>query len=94
MAAPDFTSAHWFKSTNSNEANACVEVASIPGTTGVRDSKHRSHGPILAFDRELWNGFINKLKSGIFDRPQQPAAAQPAALPAGHGPASLLGSHR
>ncbi|WP_190815427.1 DUF397 domain-containing protein [Saccharopolyspora pogona] len=28
MAAPDFTSARWRKSTYSNEANACVEVAS------------------------------------------------------------------
>ncbi|WP_093272666.1 DUF397 domain-containing protein [Saccharopolyspora shandongensis] len=40
MAAPDFTSARWRKSTYSNEANACVEVAS---TTGWRKSK-RSQG--------------------------------------------------
>ncbi|MEU6267082.1 DUF397 domain-containing protein [Saccharopolyspora shandongensis] len=40
MAAPDFTSARWRKSTYSNEANACVEVAS---TTGWRKSK-RSKG--------------------------------------------------
>jgi hypothetical protein len=70
MAAPDFTSARWRKSTYSNEANACVEVASTPSTTGVRDSKHRGHGPILVFNRELWSGFLDKLKSGDLDRPQ------------------------
>lgn len=60
---------HWRKSTWSQGENACVEIASTPSTTGVRDSKHRGHGPVLAFDRELWNGFIGKLKSGSFDRP-------------------------
>ncbi|MGI8306211.1 DUF397 domain-containing protein [Saccharopolyspora hattusasensis] len=90
MAAPDFTSARWRKSTYSNEANACVEVASAtswrkstcsqgenacvevastPDVAGVRDSKQHGSGPILAFDRGLWNRFIGKLKSGSFDQP-------------------------
>ncbi|MEU5850076.1 DUF397 domain-containing protein [Saccharopolyspora shandongensis] len=68
MAAPAFTSAHWRKSTYSNEANACVEVASALGTTGVRDSKQCGRGPILTFDQELWNGFIGGLKAGRFGR--------------------------
>ncbi|WP_223838971.1 DUF397 domain-containing protein [Saccharopolyspora pogona] len=55
--------------TQAQGENACVEVASTPDVAGVRDSKHRGHGPILAFDRELWNRFIGKLKSGSFDRP-------------------------
>ncbi|MEV5540382.1 DUF397 domain-containing protein [Saccharopolyspora shandongensis] len=69
MAAPDFTSARWRKSTYSNEANACVEVASATNMTGVRDSKQRGRGPILAFDQELWRSFVGKLKAGGFDRP-------------------------
>jgi uncharacterized protein DUF397 len=68
MTAPDFTSARWRKSTRSNEANACVEVASAAGLAGVRDSKQRGRGPILAFDRELWNAFISKLKTAALDR--------------------------
>jgi uncharacterized protein DUF397 len=59
----------WKKPTKSQGENACVEVASTPSLAGVRDSKQRGHGPILAFDRELWNCFVSKLKAGSFDLP-------------------------
>ncbi|MGI8306214.1 DUF397 domain-containing protein [Saccharopolyspora hattusasensis] len=69
MPTPKFASAHWRKSTYSNETGACIEVASVPDLTGIRDSKQHGSGPILAFDRELWSAFISKLKTGRFDRP-------------------------
>ncbi|MGP4020281.1 DUF397 domain-containing protein [Saccharopolyspora sp. 5N708] len=67
MAVPEFISAHWRKSTHSNEANACVEVASLPSTVGVRDSKQQGHSPVLAFRRELWSQFVGTLRAGKFD---------------------------
>ena len=54
MPAPDFTSARWRKSTRSNAANACVEVASAQDMVGVRDTKEQGRGPILAFSRDHW----------------------------------------
>lgn len=59
--------ADWKKSSWSQGENACVEVASGSGITGVRDSKQRGSGPILTFEPELWGTFVDKLKSGQFD---------------------------
>ncbi|GAA4862807.1 DUF397 domain-containing protein [Saccharopolyspora cebuensis] len=68
MSAPDFSSASWRKSTRSNAANACVEVASsADGIAGVRDSKERGCGAILAFNRRQWAVFVADLKSGDLD---------------------------
>ncbi len=64
MPAPDFTSARWRKSTRSNGAQACVEVASARGTAGVRDSKRGDRGPVLAFSRDQWVSFVAALKTG------------------------------
>lgn len=67
MPAPDLSSAHWRKSTRSNETGTCVEIASARGYTEVRDSKQEGRGPVLAFNRESWNSFIGKLTLGGFD---------------------------
>ncbi|WP_433871007.1 DUF397 domain-containing protein [Saccharopolyspora sp. CA-218241] len=68
MSAPAFSSANWRKSTRSNAADACVEVAaSADGFAGVRDSKERGCGAILAFDRRQWAAFVADLKSGDLD---------------------------
>ncbi|WP_435612249.1 DUF397 domain-containing protein [Streptomyces sp. bgisy159] len=52
------TELEWFKSSHSNpDGAACVEVASVPGTVHVRDSKH-IHGPRLAFEPRHWAAFL------------------------------------
>jgi hypothetical protein len=48
----------WFKSSHSDgEGGNCVEVAAIPATVHVRDSKDRS-GPQLVFSSDAWNAFV------------------------------------
>jgi hypothetical protein len=46
----------WRKSSRSNAANACVEVAIQPQAVAVRDSKNTS-GPTLAFPISGWDAF-------------------------------------
>jgi hypothetical protein len=58
----------WFKSTRSGgNGGSCVEVAELPDTVGVRDSKD-SAGPVLAFTRDAWRAFVADVHSGQFDR--------------------------
>ncbi|MFE7414508.1 DUF397 domain-containing protein [Streptomyces laurentii] len=49
----------WFKSSYSDSANGndCVEVATVPGTVHVRDSKDVER-PALAFEAGAWTGFV------------------------------------
>jgi Domain of unknown function (DUF397) len=58
----------WRKSTRSGAAGHCVEVADVPTAVLVRDSKDVS-GPVLAFGRPDWAGFIAGIQAGEFDRP-------------------------
>lgn len=47
----------WRKSSFSSEPQGnCVEVAFVPSTVAVRDSKNTS-GPTLAFDPRAWRAF-------------------------------------
>ncbi|MFB6817452.1 DUF397 domain-containing protein [Streptomyces sp. NPDC056347] len=49
----------WFKSSYStNDGPDCVEVAVVPETVHVRDSK-QTHGPQLAFGPRQWNAFVS-----------------------------------
>jgi predicted secreted Zn-dependent protease len=57
----------WRKSTRSGAAGHCVEVADAPAAVLVRDSKDVT-GPVLAFDRSDWAGFIAGVRDGEFDR--------------------------
>ncbi|WKK25828.1 DUF397 domain-containing protein [Streptomyces olivoreticuli] len=49
----------WFKSSYSDDEGAeCVEIATIPYTIHIRDSK-RKNGPQLAVPTTAWAHFIN-----------------------------------
>lgn len=64
----DLTGAAWRKSTRSNGAGACVEVAdNLPGIVAVRDTKDNGAGPILVFTRAGWAAFVDGAKDGKFD---------------------------
>ena len=48
----------WFKSSYSGaEGGQCVEVAAIPSTIHVRDSKDQC-GPALSFSTDAWAAFV------------------------------------
>ncbi|MFD5024004.1 DUF397 domain-containing protein [Streptomyces sp. NPDC058373] len=51
----------WFKSSYSGaEGGDCVEVATLPATILVRDSK-QTDGPVLGVSRDAWNGFVTSV---------------------------------
>jgi hypothetical protein len=56
----------WRKATSSSHGGACVEVAPMPGSVAVRDSKD-PEGPILVFTPAEWHAFLDGAKSGEFD---------------------------
>jgi len=57
----------WRKSTASAQGN-CVEVANIPQSVLVRDSKQNGDGPMLRFQNDSWVAFIQQVRTGDFDR--------------------------
>ncbi|MFE7745353.1 DUF397 domain-containing protein [Nocardia sp. NPDC057455] len=53
----DLSGAEWFKSSYSQDATACLEVAFLDsGYVGVRDSKNLA-GPALVFNAAAWDAF-------------------------------------
>jgi hypothetical protein len=61
----ELTGATWRKSRRSGgNGGECVEVAGLPGTVAVRDSKD-PHGPKLAFSRDAWRAFAGRVKTDI-----------------------------
>lgn len=64
-ATPDFTNAKWRKSSNSGDAG-CVEVAYADGWLGVRDTKQKGVGPVLAFTPVEWSAFLDGAANGEF----------------------------
>lgn len=60
----DSSTLQWIKSSYStNDGPECVEVAAIPGTILVRDSKN-VQGPRLAFGPGAWAGFVRFAAEG------------------------------
>ncbi|MFI0468841.1 MULTISPECIES: DUF397 domain-containing protein [Saccharopolyspora] len=53
----------WRKSSRSNGAQNCVEIALAAGLVGVRDTKDRDGGT-LVFRRRQWQDFIAGLRRG------------------------------
>ncbi|WP_338782535.1 DUF397 domain-containing protein [Streptomyces sp. DG1A-41] len=58
-SAEDVSELAWFKSSYSDgpDGNSCVEIAIVPRTVHVRDSKH-TEGPRLALAPEAWSDFV------------------------------------
>ncbi|WP_432090427.1 DUF397 domain-containing protein [Streptomyces sp. NRRL F-5630] len=58
---------HWFKSSNSENGGACLEVAAdlvvSQGVVPVRDSKCVA-GPVLTVASSAFTGFVAGVKSG------------------------------
>lgn len=64
LAAAD----NWHKATFSGGANSgCVEVGTIPGYYGVRDTKLGDASPVLAFNPVEWQAFVAGVRAGEFD---------------------------
>jgi hypothetical protein len=66
MGTPGSFGAAWRTGSRSNGEMACVEVAVVPGSVGVRDSKDRS-GPALAFPPSAWQAFMGDVQLDGFD---------------------------
>lgn len=64
MSGPhDLSRADWRKSTHSENANTCVEVArNLPGVVAVRDSVDPD-GPALVFTPGEWRHFLSAAKT-------------------------------
>lgn len=55
--------AQWRKSSRSDQEGACVELADLHESVGVRDSKDPS-GPVLTFSRTAVADLTNRIREG------------------------------
>ena len=61
------SAASWHKSTYSGGGGQnCVEVAVIPGSVAIRDSKDPS-GPVHVVTPEVFRDLVSRIKRGDFD---------------------------
>ena len=60
-----FRHAAWRKSSYSNGATQCVEVASLGASVAVRDSKNPA-GPVLLLTASQMHGLAERMKAGLF----------------------------
>jgi hypothetical protein len=58
----------WRKSSLSTYNGNCIEIGRLGGRTiGVRDTKDKGRGPVLAFTQDEWSAFLSGAKAGEFD---------------------------
>ena len=65
--AEELAEADWFKASQSNTADTCVEVAHLANWTAVRDSKNPG-GPVHLYTEHEWACFLDGARNGEFDR--------------------------
>ena len=54
----------WRKSSySSSNGGNCIEVAAVPHTIAVRDSKN-PHGPAITFSQGAWEAFTRRMPAG------------------------------
>jgi uncharacterized protein DUF397 len=58
---------NWHKASYSKENGGCVEIGSVPGMIGVRDTKLGSASPILVVTPAEWETLTHRVKDGEFD---------------------------
>jgi hypothetical protein len=58
---------NWHKASSSQgQENGCVEVGSVPGVVGVRDTKLGAASPILPFAVTDWETFLDGVRNYQF----------------------------
>jgi uncharacterized protein DUF397 len=63
----DLSTANWRKSSfSAGGSDNCVEVAMLPGTVAIRDSKD-PHGPVHLLRPAAFRDLITRIKRGDFD---------------------------
>lgn len=55
------TPTRWRKSSYSKGQNTCVEVATVPGQVGIRDSKLGAASPILTVTTAQWHALLTEV---------------------------------
>ena len=64
---PDLAGAAWRKSSHSNGATNCVEVAMLEdGSVGVRHSR-RPDAEVIVYSRSEWAAFVAGVKAAEFE---------------------------
>lgn len=63
---PHFNNALWRKGGRSEATANCIEVATVNGVIGVRDSKNPGKA-VLASSSCQWESFMQSVKQGKFD---------------------------
>ena len=64
----DRTQAHWRKSKNCQADGGCVELSAGATLVRMRNSADPG-GPVLKFDRETFEAFLDDVRAGRFDVP-------------------------